>query len=244
MKSIFARLFFLAVITGGFLVLAAGLGCSSGETSVDKETGESETTTSGEILNLTGDEIATYEHFIQLTSDNVREVGHAVAVIDQSWPQGSAVMLIEVNQFCKQMPAIMHILELLRRKTGQPIRLDINKWYAWVWQQDYDPHPDYAKFKSALYSEIDPLFAEYFVDTDDAKIRLDEIRWGGVKRDGIPPLKDPKMIPAEEATYLRDPNVVFGVVLNGDARCYPKRILAWHEMFKDTIGGIPVCGVY
>ena len=82
------------------------------------------------------------------------------------------------------------------------------------------------------------------METDDAKIQLNEIRWGGVRRDGIPPLNNPKMLTAAEATYLADSDVVFGIELNGDARAYPKRILAWHEMFKDTIGGESVCGVY
>ena len=52
------------------------------------------------------------------------------------------------------------------------------------------------------------------------------------------------MLPANDAHYLADTDVVFGIELNGDARAYPKRILAWHEMFKDTIGGESVCGVY
>ncbi|NET38537.1 MAG: DUF3179 domain-containing protein, partial [Cyanothece sp. SIO1E1] len=29
---------------------------------------------------------------------------------------------------------------------------------------------------------------------------------------------------------------VFGIAVNGDVRAYPKRILAWHEMFVDTVG--------
>ena len=133
---------------------------------------------------------------------------------------------------------------MLQKKTGQKFGQDLNAWYRWLWSQKYKPHPDYAKFQSAIYSRIDRRFAEYFTDTAGAKIRLDEIRWGGVRRDGIPPLKNPAMISAREATYLADSDVVFGVSLNGDARCYPKRILAWHEMFKDTIGGEPVCGAY
>ena len=40
------------------------------------------------------------------------------------------------------------------------------------------------------------------------------------------------------------PFVVFGIAINGDERAYPKRILAWHEMFKDTIGGEHFTGVY
>ena len=52
------------------------------------------------------------------------------------------------------------------------------------------------------------------------------------------------MISAEEATYLKDDHVVFGIAVNGDVRAYPKRILAWHEMFTDTIGGVDIAGVY
>ena len=70
------------------------------------------------------------------------------------------------------------------------------------------------------------------------------MRWGGVKQNGIPPLVNPDMIEADEASYLEDDHVVFGLEVNGDARAYPKRILAWHEMFKDTVGGETVNGVY
>jgi hypothetical protein len=52
------------------------------------------------------------------------------------------------------------------------------------------------------------------------------------------------MISADEAAYLDDDNIVFGLEVNGDARAYPKRILAWHEMFVDAVGGVPVAGVY
>ena len=94
-------------------------------------------------------------------------------------------------------------------------------------------HPDYAEFKRLLYSPIDACFSEYFSGKPKTLIRLDEVRWGGVVRDGIPPLKNPKMITASEAKWLKDDHVVFGVAINGDERAYPKRILAWHEMFKD-----------
>ena len=38
--------------------------------------------------------------------------------------------------------------------------------------------------------------------------------------------------------------MIFGIEINGDVRAYPKRILAWHEMFVDTIGGESIAGVY
>ena len=52
------------------------------------------------------------------------------------------------------------------------------------------------------------------------------------------------MLPANKASYLADTDVVFGIEVDGDFRAYPKRILAWHEMFTDTIQGVPLAGVY
>lgn len=75
-------------------------------------------------------------------------------------------------------------------------------------------------------------------------IRLDEIDWGGVKVNGIPPLHLPKVVSAAAARYLGDSNIVFGIVANGEARAYPKRILAWHEMAIDRIGGVDLTVVY
>jgi hypothetical protein len=80
--------------------------------------------------------------------------------------------------------------------------------------------------------------------TNRATIRLDEIDWGGVKVNGIPPLTAPKVISGGEADWLKDSHVVFGIVVNGEARAYPKRILAWHEMARDRLGGIDLTIVY
>jgi hypothetical protein len=65
-----------------------------------------------------------------------------------------------------------------------------------------------------------------------------------VSVNGIPPLHYPKTLPAGEARYLRDGHVVFGLVVNGEARAYPKRILAWHEMAVDRVGGVELTVVY
>jgi hypothetical protein len=113
-----------------------------------------------------------------------------------------------------------------------------------MWAQELPQHRDYAQFKARLYEIVDPKFAAYFSPTRAASIRLDEIVWGGVRQDGIAPLRTPRMMPAAQADYLHDDDVVFGLSVNGDARAYPKRILAWHEMFIDDIGGTPVAGVY
>jgi hypothetical protein len=52
------------------------------------------------------------------------------------------------------------------------------------------------------------------------------------------------MTSAKKASYLDDSNIVFGIEVEGEARAYPKRILAWHEMFVDEVAGVAVAGVY
>jgi hypothetical protein len=85
---------------------------------------------------------------------------------------------------------------------------------------------------------------EFFPDDVTSLIRLDEIDWGGVRVNGIPPLDHPRVLAGGEAAYLRDSNVVFGVVVNGEARAYPKRVLAWHELARDRVGGREITVVY
>ena len=115
----------------------------------------------------------------------------------------------------------------------------------WLWKNAPIYGAYYDRFKAHLYSAIDPAFDRYFFDRgQNSKIRLDEIVWGGVKQDGIPPLRSPKMIGAKEAQYLSDNDVVFGIVINGKAYAYPKRILAWHEFFTAELDGQSIAGVY
>ncbi|MBK19272.1 MAG: hypothetical protein CMM52_10615 [Rhodospirillaceae bacterium] len=122
---------------------------------------------------------------------------------------------------------------------------------AMLWQQanpDVVPHISYRDIKFTLLRVIDLKFMRFLggkrSNRKSMKIRLEEISWGGVKVDGIPALDDPKRIPANEADYLLDSDLVFGVKINGDARAYPLRIMGWHEMFNDTIGGVPVALAY
>jgi hypothetical protein len=69
-------------------------------------------------------------------------------------------------------------------------------------------------------------------------ISIGEIAWGGVVMDGIPALVNPAHITAAEAKYLDDNELVFGVSINGEIRAYPLRIMDWHKMFNDVVGGV------
>jgi hypothetical protein len=136
---------------------------------------------------------------------------------------------------------LMGFLEKQTRKRFDPY---LRGWRDWMWTLPYEPHPEYARFKGVVYARIDPRMERFFPSSVRASVRLDEIDWGGVTVNGIPPLYYPKVMKAAEARYLRDNHLVFGVVVNGEARAYPKRILAWHEMAIDRLGGTELTVVY
>lgn len=136
------------------------------------------------------------------------------------------------------------LIRFLERQTKQRHGEDLNAWREWMWKLPYRPHPQYGEFKGTVYGNIDPRFRAFFAPGTRSLIRLDEIDWGGVPVNGIPPLYSPKVVPAGDARYLRDGHIVFGVAVNGEARAYPKRILAWHEMALDRIGGVDMTIVY
>ena len=162
-----------------------------------------------------------------------------------AWTPAYIAPSLEIYGFTPDREIRGILLDKLKESTGQDFGTDINEWYRWLWNEPEIKVDGYADLKAKLYEKIDPKFGRYFKDRQStARIRLDEIRWGGVRQDGIPPLRLPKMISAKKASYLEDDNIVFGIEVNGDARAYPKRILAWHEMFVDEVGGINLAGVY
>jgi hypothetical protein len=176
----------------------------------------------------------------------------ALARISLVWRDGYAPMFIDmarllaprrVNDELIPHPVRERLIRFLERRTGHRFGDDLGRWRDWIWNRPADPHPDYAAFKAAVYSTIDPQMARFFA-SPRAIIRLDEVDWGGVRVNGIPPLDHPRAIPAAAATYLGDSHIVFGLEVNGEARAYPKRILAWHEMARDRVGQTELAIVY
>lgn len=68
----------------------------------------------------------------------------------------------------------------------------------------------------------------------------EEILSGGPPKDGIPALLSPRFIAGGVVTFLSDADDVIGVVVNDVSKAYPVKILNWHEVVNDTIGGMPV----
>ncbi len=140
------------------------------------------------------------------------------------------------------------VLKTISAITGEPI----TNWRdAMLWQEDHPevkPHTSYRNLKLKIFNRIDPNFMRFLSGDkslpENLDIRLEEILWGGVGVDQIPSLDNPDLIGAKEATYMVDSDLVFGVEINGDVRAYPLRIMGWHEMFNEKIGGVDVALAY
>jgi hypothetical protein len=86
-------------------------------------------------------------------------------------------------------------------------------------------------------------------DVSNAIIPQEEILRGGPPRDGIPAIDKPRFTTAEAAAFMQSDDQVISVTMAGETRAYPLRILVWHEIVNDQIGGhsfavtyCPLCG--
>ncbi len=99
--------------------------------------------------------------------------------------------------------------------------------------------------------------ASYRFDLSTCLIPRDAIRAGGRSKDTVAVLTDPHVVPPaeverinkdqrrrEHSTFLVERERVVGVYLNGAARAYPVRALAWHEVVNDTLGDVPIAVTY
>lgn len=166
----------------------------------------------------------------------------ALEEIRSSGRKDAIPALIQARRY---LGADLEIDAVLAELTGDQ---NNDSWHEWMlWQQAHPeiiPFEGFDAYKANLYQRIDPNFGLFLHPGVAREIRIEEIVWGGVIKDGIPALTDPTLIKAEAADYLSDDELVFGVTINGDARAYPLRIMDWHEMFNDVIGGVPVSLAY
>ena len=119
---------------------------------------------------------------------------------------------------------------------------------------DIPEPPDYLATKRAIFTGILPGWDRIFVE---GEIDWRLVSWGGVLIDDrafdttdapcncIPAADNPPVTSADEATWLDDDDIVFGVEVNGAYRAYPRQIMEVREMVNDTLGGrdlgIPYC---
>ena len=137
---------------------------------------------------------------------------------------------------------------------GEPFGAMGDRVLAW----DLPAPPGYRVLKRDLFLLIEPRWAPFF-DDEDSAIDWRFVGWGGVfiddrpdatagqicPRGCIPALDQPAVTDADGGSWYRDDELVFGIVINREARAYPKHMMEVHEMVNDTLGGrtiaIPYC---
>ena len=143
--------------------------------------------------------------------------------------------------------------------TGAAVDQETTPWkdatdllIAW----DVPAPPGYLDYKRQMLLIVEPRWEPFFVESADLDWRF--VSWGGVRIDArplgdpepcpqgcIPALDDPAVTDAAGGSWYPDDAVVFAVVVNDEARAYPKHIMEVHEMVNDTIGGrrigMPYC---
>jgi len=58
------------------------------------------------------------------------------------------------------------------------------------------------------------------------------------------PLANSVYAKAAEASYVGDQDMVLAVENNGEAVAYPVRLMAYHHLVQDTVGGKPIVATY
>jgi hypothetical protein len=202
--------------------------------------------------------------FIDAASPDEREARRALTTLDEWWRDEYACILVDIARFMSPRPTAgmagrrgsrgipgrgappredpsmevrERLVRFLEEQTGQGLGDDLWAWRLWYWNRPYRPHPEYASLKAALYSHVSERMAQLFLTGGPEGIRLDEVDWSGWPVDRIAILDHPKHVPADQAGFLHAKHVVLGVEVDGEARAYPQRILAWHGVTRDRLGG-------
>ena len=199
------------------------------------------------------------------------QVAFIDSMVQSTWGIDQTLALDEISE--SKDPRIVWIIsDLMRFVSGRELQealahasskllgkklRDENHWgvvtdhlIAW----DIPAPPDYLRAKRAIFTSLVPGWDKIFVEGD---IDWRHVSWGGVLIDDrkygttdevcncIPAADNPKVSIAEEATWLNDEDIVFGIEVNGEYRAYPRRIMEVREMVNDTLGGrhlgIPYC---
>ena len=80
-------------------------------------------------------------------------------------------------------------------------------------------------------------------------VPIDQVRDGGVGKDGIASIEDPQFTPFDQVDFLNDEELVILVKYDGILKVYPVKILDYHEIVNDkfnaqriTVSHCPLTG--
>ncbi len=166
--------------------------------------------------------------------------------------------LVDVLRFVRDPDFADLLIEAFADLTGVPAD-PLAPWSSAVDQLlvwDIPAPPGYFQKKERIFTIVDERWLPFF--DPEADIDWRQVGWGGVFIDDrslgdpnncllgcIPALDDPPVTNAAGGSWYPDDAYVFGVVINGEARAYPKNMMEVHEMVNDTLGGrriaLPYC---
>ena len=103
-----------------------------------------------------------------------------------------------------------------------------------------------TSFGPEVSSGVDPISLDpCLVDRDDL---LQAMARDGLKALSMPSTMTPDEVSArnenERGKLLVSTDLVIGVVIDGEARAYPLRLLRWHESVNDVVGGRAIAVTY
>jgi hypothetical protein len=78
----------------------------------------------------------------------------------------------------------------------------------------------------------------------DARVDVSDIVAGGPGKDGIRSVDAPRYAAPAEAGWAGPDTEVLGVALGGEAHAFPVRMLEFHQIVNDSLGGVPVAVTY
>lgn len=184
-----------------------------------------------------------------------RDQNTSLAIIDRSEDPRLAWLVADLMRFVS--PDLGRVLSSV---AGNLLNIEINTSNYWGTTTDHliawdiPAPPDYLETKRHIFTSSVPGWEGIFTPGD---IDWRHVSWGGVLIDDrafdktrevcncIPAADDPEVTSAEEANWLSDDDIVFGIEVNGEYRAYPRQIMEVREMVNDTLGGrdlgIPYC---
>lgn len=182
---------------------------------------------------------AVYDRLRRLMSERKKARRNAAKALAKADP-ATLIPLVDAYFFSPN-EARPEVRQLLEDLSGEQLGNHYRGWFEYVGsREDLMPPPGYVAWKGELYSRIDPVFSRILGPDTTVRLRLREVHWGGVRLDQIPAIDDPAAVPADMARFMRDTDTVFGVSIGGERRAYPVKVLSWHELLNDTVGGQPI----
>jgi hypothetical protein len=178
----------------------------------------------------------------------------ALARLGETGDARIAWLLADLLRFFSQGPVTAAAVASFESLTGTTVsgstwNVVTNRLIGW----DLPAPPGYVGWKRTLFTIVEPAWDPFFSD-ENADVDWRHLSWGGVLIDDrpttevslpcpggcIPALDDPAVTNAAGGDWYPDDLIVFGVVVNGEARAYPKNIMEIHEMVNDTLGGVRI----